>query len=692
MPSREELLKIKAGLKFTWGPLFSRFGAFTPVQQQAIPLILDGDDCILASRTASGKTEAVAAPLVERLKREKWEGLSVLYVSPTRALVNDLYRRLEPPLAGIGVALGRKTGDTSHINRTKPPQVLITTPESFDSLLSRSPSLLIKIRAVVLDEIHLLDGGVRGDQVRLLLHRLRILRRESHRRGDAPTDHFQVVALSATVAEPVAVASRYCVDPEVVKVEGGRDIDADLRPMQSFDDFKSAVSEFRARGVRKALVFCGSRAECESSAAQMREWAWRGSPFGDSVYVHHASLDRNVRLDTEARFAQGQSGICFATSTLELGVDIGDVDLVMLVGPPYSINSFLQRVGRGNRRTSRTAVTGFYRSRREQLLFEAIISAAQRGEQDDDAYNFKPSVVVQQILSYLKQMRDQTLYPRQLEVLLSDPIGTGVLLNSSARDALVEHLVSENMLANSGRGGALVPGDGANKIYELCQENSNIEGGNSGLTVVDETTGRPLGTIQERNLRQNESFVFGSRELQVARVEGDKVSVNAGAGEGGARDLRYGSSRRVLPYNLARLLGQALLPNPHTMPAVEYGGGWHLMHFTGDVYGRMLSLIIERTFGWKSTGGPVTLKSSLPPSDWELKFGPEAVRELLRKDYGSFEKSLSLGRYHKHLPADLRQDAVEWAFGVGTFCGAVNGRKVTFPDDPSFVKSLVEVL
>src|SRR5690349_17343945 len=102
MATREAAERLKARLRHTWEPLFSRFGGFTPVQFEAIPAVLDGADCLIASRTASGKTEAATAPLVERLKRERWPGLSILYVSPTRALVNDLHRRLGPRLAEIG--------------------------------------------------------------------------------------------------------------------------------------------------------------------------------------------------------------------------------------------------------------------------------------------------------------------------------------------------------------------------------------------------------------------------------------------------------------------------------------------------------------------------------------------------------------------------------------------------------------
>ena len=152
---------IASSLRRTWAPFFGRFGRLTPPQRAAIPPILRGDDVLLAAPTATGKTEAVCAPLVERriARGSDWK---VLYVSPTRALVNDLYERLSPALSDLQVRVVRRTGD-HHDTIPVGPSVIITTPESFDSLLCRGKTgsgvdaghVLANVTAVVLDEIHL---------------------------------------------------------------------------------------------------------------------------------------------------------------------------------------------------------------------------------------------------------------------------------------------------------------------------------------------------------------------------------------------------------------------------------------------------------------------------------------------------------------------------------------------------------
>ena len=164
---------IRHRLPNTWNAFFARFGKLRPIQLAAIPEILKGSNVLITAPTAGGKTEAVAAPLCERLKAERWTGLSILLVTPTRALVNDLFHRLEKPCHDIGVALARKTGDHP-LPEHSSEQFVITTPESLESLLTRNRERLARVRAIVMDEVHLLDGTPRGDQLRFILRRLEI--------------------------------------------------------------------------------------------------------------------------------------------------------------------------------------------------------------------------------------------------------------------------------------------------------------------------------------------------------------------------------------------------------------------------------------------------------------------------------------------------------------------------------------
>ena len=193
------VVSIRRHLKYAWVPFFSRFGKLTPVQIETIPKILDGINVVVMSPTASGKTEAVVAPVAELFISRQWKELAILYVVPTRALANDTLARIEGPLRDMGIATVLKHGDKPYLSGYL-PNCLITTPESLDSLICRRPKIFATLRAVILDEIHLLNNTYRGDQLRLLLHRLKKLAFDAS---------FAVHLLSATLSEPYQVAQRY---------------------------------------------------------------------------------------------------------------------------------------------------------------------------------------------------------------------------------------------------------------------------------------------------------------------------------------------------------------------------------------------------------------------------------------------------------------------------------------------------
>ena len=215
--------KFRQMLPNSWSAFFARFGTLRPVQEQAIPHVLAGENVLVMAPTAGGKTEAVAAPVCERIIRNRWQSLSAIIVTPTRALVNDLYVRLSAACTEMGVRLGRKTADHAFL-KSNLPQLLITTPESLESLLTFQRELLAGLRVLIIDEIHLLDCDLRGDQLRLIIGRLKQYLK--HRQPADPTG-IQRIALSATVSDPERVAARYLgPDAGIVTVGGQRDIEA----------------------------------------------------------------------------------------------------------------------------------------------------------------------------------------------------------------------------------------------------------------------------------------------------------------------------------------------------------------------------------------------------------------------------------------------------------------------------------
>jgi len=374
-------IELKRKLKRTWITFFGRYGKLVPIQLKTIPVVLRGKNAIVVSSTASGKTEAVVAPLIERCLKENWRGLSILYICPTRALVNDMYYRLKAQLDELNISLSLKTGDRPQFNPNKLPNFLITTPESFDSLICRYPSSFKSVKAVVLDEIHLLDNTYRGDQLRIFLRRLEYI---------VKTD-FNVYALSATIADPEDVGGRYLKDLEVIMSPGKREIEYTL-----LESLEEVFNHARREKLKKLLIFCNKRANVENVAKECKRL------WGDTrVVVHHGSLSKQIREDAEAFMKESQYGVCVATMTLEIGVDIGDIHAVVLADVPWSISSLLQRVGRGNRRTQKCRVFALFNSQEEKSMLEQMFKVAIEGYVEPVEYSQDLSVVVQQIMSSL---------------------------------------------------------------------------------------------------------------------------------------------------------------------------------------------------------------------------------------------------------------------------------------------------
>lgn len=316
-----------------------------PLQEQSIAPLLSGSHCLLLAPTAGGKTEAALFPIFSTMVREKWTGLSVLYVCPLKALLNNLQQRL----SGYAGLLGRccevwhgdvATGRKDHI-RKAPPDILLTTPESLEGMLvSINPlgrEMLGTVRVVVVDEIHHLAGDDRGWHLLCLLERVvRLSGRE-----------IQRIGLSATVGNPEELLGWFAGHcrgrREVIAPDSGSAKTADvlLDYVGSLENAALVISRLH-RG-EKRLVFCDSRSRVEQLASFLRS-------AGVETYLSHSSLSAEERRSAEKAFAEARNCVIVATSTLELGIDVGDLDRVIQIDAPNSVASFLQRLGRTGRR------------------------------------------------------------------------------------------------------------------------------------------------------------------------------------------------------------------------------------------------------------------------------------------------------------------------------------------------------
>lgn len=691
----ERQRRLKERLTHTWDAFFTRFGRFTEIQLQSSDALLAGANCVLASATASGKTEAALVPLLEHhvQNRRKPTGLSILYLAPTRALARDLALRLAPPLERLAVTMRVKTGDEPALKTARPPELLLTTPESLDSLLAGSPRLLKDVRALVIDELHLFDNTVRGDQLRILLNRLRRLKRYAFGRGDIDREEIQYCALSATIAEPAVAAARYFPDPVVVEVVGQRAIDAELIEMREGEDLGRCIASLRRRGGRKALAFCPSRAECE-------QWAYRirsGSPFGDNVFVHHAGLTAGVRRSVEKRFAHAEAAICFATSTLELGIDIGDVDLVILIGAPDDERAFLQRIGRGNRRSARTAVVCCARNELERALFQIFLRPGS-SVGVSEPYFFRPSVIVQQLCSYIKQTRLGEIDPESSFELFAGTDGTP-LVSRGVYNRIVEHLTAKEYFV-AAPGGALRPGPVWRELYEQRAIYTNLLDIRASLVeVIAEETGRKIGEI-EHGVPRGEGFLFGGQARRAVRRVGRKLMVRTDDTDAVAAAPRGYTPQRTLSAAMARAvaaeLGMPQPADPATLGMLIESGEteegetaptektW-LFHYAGRPAGQILGDLLEARFRLYVESCDdlcVVIRGKVPPGVLDFTVGD--VRAMLGRRWQHLEGAYSLGRFQNQLPLDVRRASVIEAFDPAGFLRAFCGRRLAEikPNEP----------
>ena len=674
---------LKAGLPRTWGAFFGRYGAFTPTQLAAIPRVLAGDNVVVCAATASGKTEAALAPLIERHLPATMLGqeLRVIYVLPTRALITDLASRLASPLERLRLRCAVKTRDLNNFSPKHPSALLLTTPESLDSLLAKDPKSLITVRAVVIDELHSFDGTARGDQLRALLNRLRIVRAHAYSVGDAPDGTLQYVALSATLGQPAAVAARYFPMPQVVQVAGARAIraeliDASTPAMPSHDVGKvlgDVLRSFRVRGWAKALAFCNTRAEVELYAAATRR---AGSPFGESVFTHYSNLDRERRAEVEAQFASADAALCFASSTLELGIDIGNIDGVLLIGAPGSAASFAQRIGRAGRRKNITRTICFYRTPLERLLFDALLTLTTRGNESDALTAlapFRPSVAIQQIFSLIKQSPTGSVRLRPLLEVLAGMV--------TARDleAILGELQAQSYLV-IGRPGEWRAGARLNRLidaqaYEHTPLSlySNIQADNAQtITIRDRVSQRPIARV-DRQWLQRSNFTLEGRQVEVSWDDGAAVWVSNQGSTPAEDQPFFRSARQLLSFELAQQLPRELGLTPDTASLVETEDGWLCFHWLGDLYGHLMLDLLRYTLAvdpLDQTGVGLLLREQ--PRTLPV-FTTEQVWDTIDDQLRQYEGLLALGAYQKLLPDDVRRRAVMAAVDIPRFV-AVTGR------------------
>ena len=526
MKSIPDTQNIRRLLKRAWMPFFHRFGKLTPIQLACIPKVMDGRNVVVASPTASGKTEAILAPVAELFLERKWNDLAILYIVPTRALANDTLERISGPLSDMGITTVLKHGDKPHFSLKVPPNCLITTPESLDSIIARRPHLLLNLQVLILDEIHLLDNTYRGDQLRILIERLRSI---------TQNNNFSIHLMSATLSEPDTIALRYVTSFEVVKVAGQREINTHI--LASHDEVYHLARE---NNWNKLLYFCNLRESVETVSAELSR-IWHPYP----VLAHHGSLDRKLREDAEEVIKQSQVAVCVATSTLEMGIDIGDIDLIVLAEVPWSVSALIQRVGRGKRRENLIQAAAISKSIAEKKILESMFKLAKNGTLTVGEYKPDLSVIVQQIFSCLYQSPqgvDEQELSEILSPLIIDDQLRKILSYLHQREWIERRLghwfASTRLMVRGDRG----------YIHSNIPDTQTYQ-------VIDLASGKSIGIIAGMF---DDLFILGRTTWKVESVASNKIYVRRFSGKASSplfrRNKNVGAFFYLLPPELRDIM------------------------------------------------------------------------------------------------------------------------------------------
>ena len=542
-----------------------KFGSPTEPQQQGWPSIQSGAHTLIAAPTGSGKTLAAFFASLDQLFREGLDATladetKVLYVSPLKALSNDIHKNLEEPLAGIRQALTAaenreicvradvRTGDTPAAKRQaivrRPPHILVTTPESMYLLLTSESGrkMLSTVRTLIVDEIHAVVGNRRGSHLALSMERLAAL----------VNGRLQRIGLSAT-QKPIEDVARFLVGTNgldetgharcaIVNAGYARKMDlaielpaSPLEAVMSHEVWAEVYAKLAEliEGHRTTLVFVNTRRMAERVTHQLCERLGK-----DQVTSHHGSLSAKLRLDAENRLKRGELKALVATASLELGIDVGSVDLVCQLGPTRSIATFLQRVGRAEHKRGGLPKGRIFPLSRDELVeCVATMRSVQKGELDRLLIPDKPlDVLAQQMVAALAGDEFQ-------EDALFDLMRSAYPYRNLSREEFdnVLRMLAEGFSTKRGRRGALVHHDAVNhriRARRGARLTALTAGGaiadNADFRVVVDPGETFVGTVNEDFAIESlagDIFQLGNASWKILRVNSGVVRVEDAHGQ-----------------------------------------------------------------------------------------------------------------------------------------------------------------
>lgn len=449
-----------------------KWSSFTTIQEKAIPAILESnDDVVLSAGTASGKTEAAFLPILTKVEETAGQSLKILYISPLKALINNQFERINKLCEYMNIDIHRWHGDVSQSKKQKfiknPTGILQITPESIESLFINRPGSLPTIfrdlEFVVIDEIHSFIDKERGVQLRSLLSRIEEFTKNRPRilGLSATIGNFDLVKewINFQYTENVNIIEDKSSDKQLLYSLMYFETDKDnKKPVELFEDMRDITKE------QKSIIFCNSRGNVEETTVFLNRIAHRDGA-GETYYAHHSSIDKKEREYVEKVMSETTEpkGVV-ATSSLELGIDIGNVDLVVQLDSTYTVSSLKQRLGRSGRERDAEQILQLYSTGKDSLLQSLAVMELVLDKWIEPAIGYaipydilfhqiisicaeKNGVTIKQLLGFIKNNDIFcSLDIKKAELLINIMVQNDILEKLRGREELIVGLEGERIL------------------------------------------------------------------------------------------------------------------------------------------------------------------------------------------------------------------------------------------------------
>jgi len=519
------------------------FSSPSEPQEKTIPKILEGKNVLLISPTATGKTEAAVLPVLNMLitSGERPPGIKILYITPLRALNRDMLERLQWWCNNLDVKLAARHGDTETIERTRqsrsPPDMLITTPETLQAIIPGwvLSQHLQQVRWVIVDEVHEMADSKRGSQMALALERLRWITGKE----------FQLIGLSATIGSPEKVAQFLVGNGrtvEIVRVPVARQMKLKiLFPQPKPEDVELASTLFthpevaaRLRIIRQyierqksVLLFTNTRAISEVLASRFKVW-----DINFPVSIHHGSLAKPSRIAAEKGLKEGALKGLIATSSLELGIDVGRIDLVIQYMSPRQVTRLIQRVGRSGHRLGRIA-NGIIITMDSDDTLEAMVIArmAYKEQLEPVDIPYKPyDALAHQIIGLL--MKKKRWYFYEIYDMFKNAYPYADLTTEDIKKVLTYmHTRFPRLAWVSFEDQLAIKPRQTKALYEYYFENLSMIPDEKQYLVIDESSDAAVGVLDEAFIAEygkpGVKFIIRGSPWKISNVYGDKIYVRS---------------------------------------------------------------------------------------------------------------------------------------------------------------------